>query len=400
MTITGEHEDVNPVVAEVVRSGFTESRHRGAVAGLDADGTQVISVGQTGVPLFPRSANKPLQAAAMLRCGLDLDGELLALAAASHSGEDFHVDGVRKILSGAGLSEDDLRCPPAWPLDTQTACRLIARGQGESRVRMNCSGKHAAMLATCVQQGWPTAGYLAPEHPLQQAIRHTITELAGQRVTATGVDGCGAPLFALTLAGLAGAFRALVLSAAGTPERRVADAMRAYPHWTSGTNRDERKLMDAVPGLLVKAGAEGVAAFAFGDGRSGAVKIDDGTARARTPVTVAALRRLGAVVPGELATVPVIGGEAEVGAVRAVLLVSELSKDQAATVGLRGEQEDPAATQRTFRQVIREQGARPAGADGDGGRDQRAGGRGARPQRSRRDRPAGAVRRLDGGRGG
>jgi L-asparaginase II len=311
--------EVNPVVAEVVRSGFTESRHRGAVAGLDAGGTQVISVGQTGVPFFPRSANKPLQAAAMLRCGLDLDGELLALAAASHSGEDFHVDGARKILSEAGLSEDDLRCPPAWPLDAETARQVIASGEGESRIRMNCSGKHAAMLATCVQNSWPTAGYLAPDHPLQQAIRRTVAELAAEPVAATGVDGCGAPLFALTLTGLARAFRALVLAAAGTPERRVADAMRAYPQWTSGTSRDERKLMDAVPGLLVKAGAEGVAAFAFGDGRAGAVKIDDGTARGRTPVTVAALRRLGAVVPAELATVPVLGGEAEVGVVRAVI---------------------------------------------------------------------------------
>jgi L-asparaginase II len=310
---------VNPVVAEVVRSGFTESWHRGAVAGLSADGTQVISVGQTGVPFFPRSANKPLQAAAMLRSGLELDGELLALAAASHSGEDFHVEGVRKILSGAGLSEDDLRCPPSWPLDTQTARRLIGRGQDESRIRMNCSGKHAAMLATCVQNGWPTTGYLAPDHPLQQAIRRTVEQLACERVTATGVDGCGAPLLALTLAGLARAFRALVLSAADTSERRVADAMRAYPQWTSGTRRDERKLMDAVPGLLVKAGAEGVAAFAFADGRSGAAKIDDGMARGRTPVTVAALRLLGAVVPDALASAPVIGGEAEVGAVRAVI---------------------------------------------------------------------------------
>jgi L-asparaginase II len=319
MAIFTEHDGVNPVVAEVVRSGFTESWHRGAVAGLSADGTQVISVGQTGVPFFPRSANKPLQAAAMLRSGLELDGELLALAAASHSGEDFHVEGVRKILSGAGLSEDDLRCPPSWPLDTQTARRLIARGQDESRIRMNCSGKHAAMLATCVANGWPATSYLAPDHPLQQAIRRTVERLAGERVTATGVDGCGAPLLALTLTGLARAFRALVLSAAGTPERRVADAMRAYPQWTSGTRRDERKLMEAVPGLLVKGGAEGVAAFAFADGRSGAAKIDDGMARGRTPVTVAALRLLGAVVPDALASAPVIGGEAEVGAVRAVI---------------------------------------------------------------------------------
>jgi len=318
MTINTEHNGVNPVVAEVVRSGFAESRHRGAVAGLAADGRQVIGVGRTDIPFLPRSANKPLQATAMLRCGLSLDAELLALAAASHSGEDFHVDGVRKILSGAGLSEDDLRCPASWPLHTPTAHRLIARGEPASRIRMNCSGKHAAMLATCAANGWPTASYTDAGHPLQQAIRHTVEELAGERSTITGVDGCGAPLFGLTLAGLARAFRTLVLATPGTPERRVADAMRAYPEWTSGTDRDERRLMNAVPGLLVKSGAEGVDAFALGDGHAGAVKIDDGGQRARIPVTVAALRLLGAAVPGDLATVPVTGGDAVVGEVRAV----------------------------------------------------------------------------------
>jgi L-asparaginase II len=318
MTIIPEHNDVNPVVAEVVRSGFAESRHRGAVAAVAADGRPVISLGRVDVPFLPRSANKPLQATAMLRCGLNLDAELLALAAASHSGEDFHVDGVRKILSGAGLGEEDLRCPVSWPLDTPTQHRLIARGEGMSRIRMNCSGKHAAMLATCAANGWPTASYLDPGHPLQRAIQDAIEDLAGQRSTDTGVDGCGAPLFALTLDGLVRAFRALVLAGSGTAERRVADAMRAYPEWTSGTDRDERRLMNAVPGLLLKSGAEGVDAFAFGDGRAGVVKIDDGAQRPRTPVTVAALRLLGAVVPEDLATVPVTGGDAVVGAVRAV----------------------------------------------------------------------------------
>ena len=193
---------------------------------------------------------------------------------------------------------------------------LIAAGQGKTRIRMNCSGKHAAMLATCAVNGWPTGSYLDPRHPLQQTVRITVEELAGQQVAATGVDGCGAPLFALTLAGLARAFRVLVLAAPGTPERRVADAMRAHPEWTSGTVREERKLMDAVPGLLIKGGAEGVDAFALSDGRAGAVKIDDGAHRGRTPVTVATLRLLGAAVPAELATVPVIGGEAEVGVIR------------------------------------------------------------------------------------
>jgi L-asparaginase II len=317
MTTCTEHPEPNPVIAEVVRSGFTESWHRGAVAGLAADGTLAISVGHTAVPCFPRSANKPLQAAAMLRRGLDLDGELLALGAASHSGEDFHVDGVRKILSGAGLTEDDLGCPAAWPLGLETARQVIARGDAPSRIRMNCSGKHAAMLATCVRNGWPTRAYTDPGHPLQRAIRDTVEELTGEPVAATGVDGCGAPLFALTLAALAAAFRKLVLAPPGTPERQVADAMRAHPEWTSGTTRDERYLMDAVPGLLVKGGAEGVSAFALADGRAGALKIDDGMARGRTPVTVAALRRLGATVPDRLATVPLTGGEAEVGVVRA-----------------------------------------------------------------------------------
>ena len=198
---------------------------------------------------------------------------------------------------------------------------MIARGEDMSKIRMNCSGKHAAMLATCLLNGWPTGEYLDPEHPLQQAIRRTVSELADEQIPAIGVDGCGAPLFALTLTGLARAFRALVLAAPGTPGRRVADAMRAHPEWTSGTRRDERRLMDAVPGLLVKGGAEGVDAFALADGngvRAGAVKIEDGAHRARTPVTVAALRLLGAVVPDELATVPVIGGEAVVGVIRAV----------------------------------------------------------------------------------
>ena len=150
-----------------------------------------------------------------------------------------------------------------------------------------------------------------------------LAQLAAERASATGIDGCGAPLLALTLAGLARAFRALVVAADGNPARRVAQAMRRYPEWTSGTSRDERILMDAVPGLLVKGGAEGVIAFAFTDGRSGAVKIDDGTERGRIPVTVAALRRLGADVPDELATVPVMGGDAEVGTVRAVGLRGE-----------------------------------------------------------------------------
>jgi L-asparaginase II len=277
--------------------------------------------------MFPRSANKPLQAVAMLRCGLQLDGHLLALAAASHSGEDFHVAGVREILKSAGLTENALRCPPDWPLDTDALHAHIKAGGVADRVHMNCSGKHAAMLATCVVAGWPTDSYTDPQHPLQQEIRRAVAELADEPVAAVGVDGCGAPLMAISVLGLARAFRAVVLGVPGSPERAVADAMRAYPAWTSGTVRPERLLMDAVPGLLLKGGAEGVDGFALADGRAGALKIDDGAPRGRVPVTVALLRELGvaseAGVDGarlsELASTDVTGGGQVVGEVRATL---------------------------------------------------------------------------------
>jgi L-asparaginase II len=287
----------------------------------------VVAAGAVAEPIFPRSSNKPMQAAAMVGCGLDLDGELLALAAASHSGEDFHITGVRKILAGAGLTEDALQCPPSVPIDEQAMRALIRRGGEPDRVHMNCSGKHAAMLATCVAAGWPTGSYRDPAHPLQVEIRRTIERLAGEPVTAVGVDGCGAPIFALSVTGLARAFRAMVLASPGTPERKVADAMRAYPEWTSGSRRPERKLMEAVPGLLLKSGAEGVEGFALADGRAGSFKLDDGAARARPPVTVALLHALGAAgEPGvdtaalnAVGLVEVLGGGGRVGEIRVAL---------------------------------------------------------------------------------
>ncbi|MFC9973704.1 asparaginase [Spirillospora sp. NPDC127200] len=312
-----------PVLVEVERSGFVESWHRGSAVGLAADGSVAVSVGAPDDPIFPRSANKPMQAVAMVRSGLGLTGELLAIAAGSHSGEGFHVEGAERILASVGLGAHDLQCPAQWPMEPEVALEVAREGGAASRLRMNCSGKHAAMLATCVAAGWPTAGYLDPAHPLQAATRAAVEELTGEKPAAVGVDGCGAPLFAVSATGVARAFRALVLAAPGTPERKVADAMREYPQWTSGTRREERRLMDAVPGLLVKCGAEGVDAFAFADGRAGVIKIDDGAMRARTPVTVALLRALG-VSPAdpaaldELAAVTLYGGDEPVGAIRIV----------------------------------------------------------------------------------
>ncbi len=294
---------------------------------LDSDGQVLLRAGQADQPMFPRSVNKPMQAAGMLEAGLDVGGKLLALAAASHSGEEFHVTGVREILARAGLTEAALRCPPALPLDEQAQQEFLRGGGVPDRVHMNCSGKHAAMLACCAAAGWPTDGYTDPEHPLQRALREAVAGLAGEPAGITGVDGCGAPLFALSLTGVARALQALVSAPPGTPQRNVADAMRAYPDWTSGTRRPERDLMAAVPGLLVKSGAEGVQGFALADGRAGAFKIEDGAARPRGPLTVALLRWLGAAAGSgvdsaaldRVAQVPVMGGERVVGQVRVTL---------------------------------------------------------------------------------
>jgi L-asparaginase II len=329
---------VNPVLTEVIRSGIVESRHRGSLAVLAADGSLLVAAGAAGRPTFPRSSNKPMQAAAMLRCGLRLESELLALAAASHSGEEFHVRGVREILRMAGLSESDLQCPPDLPLDEKARNAWLRAGGVADRVHMNCSGKHAAMLATCVAAGWPTEAYRDPDHPLQVHIKRVIAGLAGEPVAATGVDGCGAPLFSISVVGLARAFRALVLAETGSAERAVADAMRANPAWTSGTTRAEAAMVGAVPGLLIKSGAEGVCAFALADGRAAAAKFDDGAQRAAPPLMAELLTqfvatgeqdvaeaRTGAPAPAglavlaELARPPVTGGGVPVGEIRAVL---------------------------------------------------------------------------------
>lgn len=311
---------LNPVLAEVVRSGFVEGLHRGALVALNPDGSVAFAAGDVGSPIFPRSANKPLQATGMVRVGLPLTGELLALATASHSGEPFQLDAVRKILAGAGLSESALQTPPDLPIDPVARTDYLRAGGQPAPLAMNCSAKHAAMLATAAVNAWPLDSYRDPNHPLQLALRETVAELAGEPVAATGVDGCGAPLFALSLTGLARAFATLGLAAAGTAEHRVAEAMRAHPEFVAGTRRDITKLIRAVDGLIAKEGAEGVLGLALADGTALALKIDDGADRARPPVARAALRRLGVATPelAEFLVSPVLGGGRPVGEIRAV----------------------------------------------------------------------------------
>jgi L-asparaginase II len=305
-------------VVEVVRSGFLESVHTGSAVALAPSGEVLAAAGDPDAPMLPRSANKPLQLVGMVRAGLALIPPDLAVCASSHSGEPAHVKRVRGLLAGAGIPDTALVCPPSLPLDEDAARMVLRAGGGPERVTMNCSGKHTAMLLTCARNGWPLAGYTDPDHPLQCAIRTALADLAGQPVTAVAVDGCGAPLLGLSLAGLARAFARLVTAAPGTPERAVADAMRMHPHLVGGTGRDVTRLMAGAPGVLAKDGAEGVFAAATADGAAAAVKVADGTGRARTPLLVGALRRTGlhAAVLDELETAPVLGGGHPVGSIR------------------------------------------------------------------------------------
>jgi L-asparaginase II len=309
------------LLAQVVRSDFVEGWHRGSVVALAADGSELWRIGDPDRPVFPRSSNKPIQAVGMLRSGLDLDGELLALACASHSGEPFHLDGVRSILAAVGLDETVLQTPPDYPVDEQEKFAFIRAGHPPSSIAMNCSGKHAAMLATCVANGWPVETYRAVDHPLQLALHDTVADLAGERIAAVGIDGCGAPLFALTLTGLARAFARMATAPAGSAEARVATAIRDHPNWLGGTRRDVSALIAAVPGIIAKDGAEAVYAAALPDGRTIALKVDDGGQRARSPVMVAALRRFGVDVSAldEFATAPLLGGGERVGEIRPVI---------------------------------------------------------------------------------
>jgi L-asparaginase II len=294
--------------------------HRGSLVVLATDGSVAFAAGGVDQPILPRSSNKPVQATAILAAGwAPRSEEERAIGAGSHSGEDGHRELVAGMLAAVGLTADDLGCPPALPSHEATRASWLVDGREPDRLAMNCSGKHAAMLSACVASGWPTTDYLEREHPLQLAIEARLAETAEEPVSAVVVDGCGAPQHALTLTGLARGVLTLVEAPEGSRERSVADAMRAHPWFVAGTGREDTELMSAVPGLLVKGGADGVHVAALPGAGAVALKLDDGGDRGRTPALCAGLRRLG--VPAEVLArwllTPVAGGDGVVGEVRA-----------------------------------------------------------------------------------
>ena len=298
------------VLAKVTRGDLVESLHLGHLIVLNADGSTYLSKGSPELPIYPRSAVKSLQAAAMLKAGLKVDADELAIICASHSGSQKHIDLVTKMLTARSILISQLKNAADKPLGEKE--KFTWGEKPASQLAQNCSGKHAGMLITCQQNGWDMKSYLDLNHPLQVAIKNEIEALAGEKVSAVSVDGCGAPLFAISLVGLARAISNLVKSKDNIYQQ-VVSACTKYPELVAGDGRLTTRMMQAVPGLFMKEGAEGVQVCAFGDGRVIAVKIIDGSWRPVAPMIMEIFKRWGVDMPDE--SVKIYGGGSVIGEV-------------------------------------------------------------------------------------
>lgn len=312
-----------PLAAQT-RGAQVESLHYGSAVVLAGDTTTVY--GDAAAPFYPRSALKPLFAVGMLRAGLELTDEQLALAAASHSGSDEHQRVALSTLTDAGLSLTDLANSTDLPYGVAERAAWLAAGHGPTQLAQNCSGKHSALVALCTLRGWPVDGYLREGHPLLDLLTETVIDLTGETPAGISVDGCGTPVHALTLPALARGFARLATAAPDTPEGRVAAAMRAHPELVAGEGRDVTTVMRTLDGAVAKDGFEGIQALALTDGTAVAVKIADGADRARMPVTLALLaehptpvaQQLDSPTLADLFAPTALGGGEPVGHLRAL----------------------------------------------------------------------------------
>ena len=305
------------VLAKVTRGDLVESLHLGHLMVLNADGSTYLSKGSPELPIYPRSAIKSLQAAAMLKAGLKVEENELAIICASHSGSQSHIDLVIKMLTLRGISTSQLKNAVDKPLGEKE--KITWGEKPPSQLAQNCSGKHAGMLITCQQNGWEINTYLDLNHPLQIAIKNEIEELSGEKVSATSNDGCGAPLFAISLVGLAKAISNLVKSKEEIYQQIVL-ACTKYPELVAGDGRLTTRMMKAVPGLFMKEGAEGVQVCALSDGRVIAIKIIDGSWRPVAPIIMEIFKRWGVDMPDE--SVKIYGGASVIGGVIANIYIT------------------------------------------------------------------------------
>lgn len=276
----------NPVIAEVTRGGIVESRHRGAYAVVDHGGHVVAAEGGIAAAVYPRSAIKAFQCLPVLESGaadrFGFTEEEIALCCSSHNGEAEHVRVARAMLAKAGNGEDLYECGAHWPFHEDTRFHLIRQGEACGPVHNNCSGKHAGMLALARQIGVDPQGYTRPDHPVQRLIAERIgalcdVDLADQPV---GIDGCSVPTWAIPLKNLALGF-ARFAAADDAACQRIIAAVRAHPFMVAGSGDFDTLLMEALPRVFVKTGAEGVYCACIPHAGLGvALKIDDGASRA------------------------------------------------------------------------------------------------------------------------
>lgn len=279
------------MLAEQVRSGLVETVHDGAVAVVDPTGHLVAYSGDIDRPFYFRSAAKPFQAAISQAAGAGLAPEELAMACASHDGEPVHLALVNAMLNRAGLSEDQLQCPPDWPIRAEAGRRLVSGGARHARrLFNNCSGKHTAMLRACVKSGWNPANYLDPGFPLQQQITDLIADVS-RLALEVGVDGCGAPVHSTTTIGMARAFVRLAVDDDFTP---VLAAMHSYPGLVSGISNPDAAIARNIDGVA-KRGARGALGVSVRRRFGLAVKCWDGSDLVAGMASIATLDQLGVV---------------------------------------------------------------------------------------------------------
>ncbi|MEY4558055.1 MAG: hypothetical protein RL024_213 [Actinomycetota bacterium] len=305
-----DFQDFAPL-AILTRGGLNESFHHGLAVLVDSEGTVLESHGNIQKPMYPRSAIKPVQALVMRELGLELSGVELVLSMASHLGTTAHIDAVDRILKQFSLTRSDLLCPRAFPGNPKAR----AESNEMSRIAMNCSGKHASFLATCQLNGWDTKTYLDPSHPLQQKMLEKTEELAGEKVAKVTVDGCGAPLFAISTLALAKA-----MSGFSKQGGDLITAAKANP-WAIGDAGGADSLF-LEQGFMSKIGAEGVFVVSTDSHHAVAVKIADGNLRAAPAVALELLEKHGLVSDGSYSILrdqvypKVLGGDLSVGALK------------------------------------------------------------------------------------
>jgi L-asparaginase II len=325
----------NPVLVEILRGNTVESRHRGAIAVSDSAGKLVLSIGDVERPSFARSAVKPIQALPLLETGaadrFQLGPREIALACASHHGENAHTEAVGAWLERIGLSDRDLECGAHLPYDMPTAHALLRAGKSPCPLHSNCSGKHTGFLTTAAHKGEKMRGYIDYEHKVQHRVTNALSEMCvvDARGAPWGVDGCGIPTIALPLAAIARGMARMADTSGLPPERaaaaqRIGEAMAGEPLMVDGTGGFATEVMNAVGNeVRLKPGAEGFfCAILPKLGLGLALKIDDGAGRASEVATAAVLERLGINMSGlERHARPVLKNVAgrEVGTIRPVV---------------------------------------------------------------------------------